>query len=125
MGVPYVVILSACVLMLALPLLAQSPNGVLNGIVVDASNSAIVGADVIAQNDTTGVQYSTKTNGEGIFVLPNLPPRGLSPSSLEVRIQIHPQAGHRGARARRPGPEFHLAGWHDLGSSHCDWRCAP
>src|SRR5258708_35509311 len=74
MRFPYVVILSACAVMLALPLLAQSPNGVLNGIVVDASNSAIVGADVIAQNDTTGAQYSTKTNGEGIYVLPNLLP---------------------------------------------------
>ena len=74
MRFPYVVLLSACAVMLALPLLAQSPNGVLNGIVVDASNSAIVGADVMAQNDTTGLQYSTKTNGEGIYVLPNLPP---------------------------------------------------
>jgi hypothetical protein len=74
MRFPYFVILSACTLMLALPLLAQSPNGVLNGIVVDASNSAIVGADVTAQNDTTGLQYSTKTNGEGIYVLSNLPP---------------------------------------------------
>jgi Carboxypeptidase regulatory-like domain/TonB dependent receptor len=74
MRFPYVVLLSACALTLVLPVLAQSPNGVLNGIVVDASNSAIVGADVIAQHDTTGVQYSTKTNGEGIYVLPNLPP---------------------------------------------------
>jgi hypothetical protein len=73
MRFPYVVVLSACVLMLALPLRAQSPNGVINGIVVDVSNSAIVGADVIAQDDTTGVQYSTKTNGEGIYVLPNIP----------------------------------------------------
>jgi hypothetical protein len=61
-------------LMLALPLLAQSPNGVINGLVVDPSNRVIIGADVVAVNDVTRVQYITKTNAEGIYVLPNLPP---------------------------------------------------
>ena len=28
----------------------------------------------MAVNDVTGVQYTTKTNSEGIYVLPNLPP---------------------------------------------------
>src|SRR6266853_1052337 len=74
MRFPYVVLLSACALTLALPLLAQSPNGVLNGLVVDPSNQVIVGADIVGVNDVTGVQYATKTNGEGIYVLPNLPP---------------------------------------------------
>lgn len=74
MRFPYFVLLSACALMLALPLLAQSPNGVLNGLVVDPANRIIVDADVVAVNDVTGVQYTTKTNGEGIYVLPALPP---------------------------------------------------
>jgi hypothetical protein len=34
----------------------------------------IVGAEVIAVNDVTGVQYTTKTNNVGVYVLPNLPP---------------------------------------------------
>jgi len=55
-------------------LLAQSPNGNINGLVSDAATRAIIGADVVAVNDVTGVQYSTKTNSEGIYVLPNLPP---------------------------------------------------
>ena len=76
-----VVLLSACVLVLALPLLAQSTNGVLNGLVVDPSNRAIVDADVVAVNDVTGVQYATKTNDEGIYVVPNLPP---GPYRLQV-----------------------------------------
>ena len=76
-----VVLLSACALMLVLPLHAQSPNGVLNGQVIDPSNSVIVGADVVAINDVTGVQYTTKTNGEGLYVLPNLPP---GPYRLQV-----------------------------------------
>ena len=74
MRFPYVVLISACALTLVLPVIAQSPNGVLNGLVVDSSNSAIVGADVVAANDATAVQYITKTNGEGLYVIPNLPP---------------------------------------------------
>jgi len=74
MRFPYVVLLSACALTLVLPLLAQSPNGVLNGLVVDPANRAIVGADVVVVNDVTGAQYTTKTNNEGIYVLLNLPP---------------------------------------------------
>jgi hypothetical protein len=81
MRFPYVVLLSACVLTVALPLLAQSPNGVINGLVGDPSNRVIVGADVVVANDVTGVQYTTKTNGEGIYVVPNLPP---GPYRLQV-----------------------------------------
>src|ERR1700685_2247154 len=74
MRFPYVVLLSACALMLALPLLAQSPNGVINGLVADPSNRVVIGADVVVINDVTAVQYTTKTNNEGIYVMPNLPP---------------------------------------------------
>ena len=55
-------------------LFAQSPNGNINGLVSDASAAAVVGAEVVAVNDVTSVQYTTKTNREGIYVLPNLPP---------------------------------------------------
>src|ERR1700687_4086848 len=81
MRFPYVVLLSACALMLASPLLAQSPNGVINGLVADPSNRVIVGADVVIANDVTGVHYTTKTNGEGIYVVLNLPP---GPYPLQV-----------------------------------------
>jgi len=67
--------------MFAVPLLAQSPNGVINGLVNDPSNRIIVGADVVVANDVTGVHYATKTNGEGIYVVPNLPP---GPYRLQV-----------------------------------------
>src|SRR5271156_452112 len=81
MRFPYVVLLSACALMLASPLVAQSPNGVINGLVADPSNRVIVGAEVVVANDVTGVQYTTKTNGEGIYVVPYLPP---GPYRLQV-----------------------------------------
>src|SRR5712692_2659044 len=54
--------------------LAQSPNGTISGLVLDPANRVIVGADLLVVNDLTGVKYSTKTNDEGIYVLPNLPP---------------------------------------------------
>ena len=55
-------------------LLAQSPDGNINGLVSDPSSAAVVGAEVVAVNDVTGVQYTTRTNSEGIYVLPSLPP---------------------------------------------------
>src|SRR5580704_12589821 len=64
----------ACALVLVLSVFAQSPNGDINGSVQDPSNGVIVAAEIVAVNDVTGVQYTTKTNSEGIFVLPNLPP---------------------------------------------------
>jgi Carboxypeptidase regulatory-like domain/TonB dependent receptor-like, beta-barrel len=69
-----------CVL-LAAPVLAQSPNGTINGLVLDPSGKAIVGADITIVNDTTRVQYPGKTNNEGIYVVTNLPP---GPYRLQV-----------------------------------------
>jgi hypothetical protein len=58
----------------AFPVAAQSPNGTINGLVLDPSSQLIVGAEVLAINDVTGLQYKTKTNSEGVYVLPNLAP---------------------------------------------------
>jgi hypothetical protein len=81
MRFPYVVLLSACALMLVSPLLAQSPNAVITGLVDDPSNKVIGGADILVINDATGVKYSSKTNNDGIYVVPNLPP---GPYRLQV-----------------------------------------
>src|ERR1700722_19791523 len=69
------------VVLLAVGLVAQSPNGNLNGLIVDPSSRVIADADIVAVNDGTGVKYTTKTNGEGVYVLPNLPP---GPYRLQV-----------------------------------------
>jgi hypothetical protein len=74
MRFPCVVLLSARALMWTATLLAQSPNGAINGLVVDPSNRIIAGADVLVINDATGVKYSGETNEDGIYVVPNLPP---------------------------------------------------
>lgn len=70
MRFPRFVPLLVCLTLNAFSLFAQSPNGNINGLV----SAAVVGAEVVAVNDVTGVQYMTKTKGEGIYVLPNLPP---------------------------------------------------
>jgi Carboxypeptidase regulatory-like domain/TonB dependent receptor len=60
---------------------AQSPNGIINGLVLDPSGSIIPGAEIRIANDATGVQYTGKTNDEGIYVVTNLPP---GPYRLQV-----------------------------------------
>jgi hypothetical protein len=53
---------------------AQSPTGTISGIVTDPAGATIASAEVIVVNDATRVQYSGKTNDEGIYVVPNLTP---------------------------------------------------
>lgn len=54
--------------------LPQSPNGSIRGIVLDPDTKAIPAAEIIVVNDATAMQYQTKTNGEGIYNVENLPP---------------------------------------------------
>ncbi len=54
--------------------IAQSPNGTINGIVLDPSGAAIPGAEIVVISDGTGVQYATRANGIGVYVVSNLPP---------------------------------------------------
>ena len=81
MRFPHIAVVSVFVALLAFPLLAQSPNGTINGLVLDPSNKAVAGAEILVINDATGVKYSSKTNNDGIYVAPNLPP---GPYRLQV-----------------------------------------
>jgi hypothetical protein len=81
MRFPRFVPILVCITLNTFSLFAQSPNGNINGLVSDPSSAAVVGAEVVAVNDVTRVQYPTKTNSEGIYVLPNLPP---GPYRVEV-----------------------------------------
>jgi hypothetical protein len=74
MRFPRFTCLFICVLTNTILLFAQSPNGNISGLVSDSSNAAVVGADIVAVNDLTRVQYTTKTNNDGVYILPNLPP---------------------------------------------------
>ncbi len=53
---------------------AQAPTAVVNGQVRDTSGAAIAQASVEVINDATNVRYTTETNDEGIYSVPNLPP---------------------------------------------------
>jgi hypothetical protein len=53
---------------------SQSPNGTISGVVYDPSGAIVGDAQIAVVNDATRVEYSTTTNGEGVYVVPNLPP---------------------------------------------------
>jgi hypothetical protein len=74
--VTFLLVMSLLVLSLLFvaPACAQSSSATINGIVLDPSGAAIAGAQVVVVNDATGVQYTARANGEGIYVVPNLPP---------------------------------------------------
>jgi hypothetical protein len=57
------------------------PNGSITGLVLDPMSQVRTGAEILVINDATGVKYSTKTNSDGIYVVPNLPP---GPYRLQV-----------------------------------------
>lgn len=70
-GIIFVVVVS---LLFAAGAFAQSPNGTISGTVFDPAGKVVAGADVTVVNDATRVQGYTKTNNDGLYVLPNLPP---------------------------------------------------
>ena len=74
MRFPRIAALFVCFLLLMLRAWGQSPNGNINGLVLDPANHVVAGAEVIAINDVTHLQFITRTNGEGVYVLPSLPP---------------------------------------------------
>ena len=92
MPFPRIVLPLVCLALSVLPMPAQSPNANINGQVLDPSSRVIVGAEIIAVNDSTGVKYVTKTSEEGIYVLPNLPPGSyrLQVSKLGFKTIIKP-----------------------------------
>lgn len=74
MRFPRIAFVTAVLVAVASRVCAQSPNATINGLVLDPSNSAITGAEVLVINDATGLKYFSKTNREGVYVVPNLPP---------------------------------------------------
>jgi hypothetical protein len=70
----------------------QSPNGTVSGLISDPSGAVIAGADILIANDETGVQYSAKTNGSGIYLVSDLPPGSyrLQVSKIGFKTLIKP-----------------------------------
>jgi hypothetical protein len=53
---------------------AQSTDATISGLVVDSSGRVITDADIQILNEATGVQYTNKSNGAGIYTVSILPP---------------------------------------------------
>jgi outer membrane receptor protein involved in Fe transport len=66
--------LVALVFVFAAPASAQTVTGTLKGTVVDPNGAAVAGAAVTVKSETTGVEKSTTTSGDGNFEVPNLTP---------------------------------------------------
>src|SRR5258708_36806487 len=71
---------------------AQAPTAVGNGQVRDTSGAAIANATVVVINDATRARYTTETNGEGIYSVPNLPPGTyhIQVSKTGFKTIVHP-----------------------------------
>jgi Carboxypeptidase regulatory-like domain/TonB dependent receptor len=77
--------------------MGQSSAG-MNGQVLDSSGAAVQGAFVVVVNDDTNARYTTKTNGDGIYVFTGLPPG-----------KYHLEISQRGFKAIvEPGIVLHL-----------------
>ena len=75
----------------------QAATATLSGRVLDPNEAVVTGAPVTALQKATGVVRSTNTNGEGVFVLTNLPAgeyevkiqaAGFLPKQLNVILQV-------------------------------------
>jgi hypothetical protein len=60
-------------LALSLPILAQSPQATISGIVTDSTGAVISGVQMTSINPATFQRTSAETNSRGFFVLTRLP----------------------------------------------------
>ena len=58
----------------AIPAAAQSDTATLSGTVMDSTGAVLPDVQIVARNMANGLRRQVKTNHEGIFVVPMLPP---------------------------------------------------
>ena len=63
-----------CLCLVCLSALGQSTSATISGGVTDPQGDLILNADVEIANDSTGIIYSARTNGSGMYLVPILPP---------------------------------------------------
>ena len=54
--------------------MAQATTGTLKGTVVDPNGGVVAGATVTAKNEASGIEKSTTTSGDGLYLIPDLAP---------------------------------------------------
>src|SRR5213592_2584071 len=62
-----------CLVVPPTPLRGQTTGGTLSGTVSDPTGAVVPGADVLAKNLGTNVDYRTQTTSAGLYVFPDLP----------------------------------------------------
>src|SRR5450755_2338321 len=68
---------------LVIPLAAQSGLGIIRGTVQDASKAVVPNAKVVLNSTDTGIERTTQTNADGIYVFEQIP---VGPYKLVVEI---------------------------------------
>lgn len=66
--------LSVILLLLAFTAAGQANRASITGTVTDASKAVIAGAEITARNVDTNAETDAISNGDGIYLVPNLPP---------------------------------------------------
>src|SRR5262249_58061245 len=66
-------LLAALSLAISIAGFAQSDNTQISGFVKDSTGAVIAGAKVTAKNETNGLERSATSNGEGYYIITQLP----------------------------------------------------
>ncbi len=84
----HIVVFLASFIVGTLPAISQSTTaGDINGVVTDQSGAVIVGAQVTAKSDKTGISHTTTTNKEGFYRFALLPPDTYTVNATAPNLQ--------------------------------------
>src|SRR5258708_21634319 len=72
---------------------AQVYGGSLTGVATDPSGALVPGAHVVLTDDEKGFKYTATTDGEGRYILRNLPPGRYTLSVTASGMRSHSQSG--------------------------------
>lgn len=105
---------ATCLVLLVLfsaPALAQATYGGLAGTVRDQTGSVIAGAAIILVNEGTGKEETVRSNEEGIFLVPQLPP---GTYSVKVRMNGFKETSYTGIQIY-PGQQHSVTAVLEIG----------
>jgi hypothetical protein len=109
------------VMVVPLPLVAQSDRGTVMGSVIDPSGAVIPAAEVLAINVDTGVSTRTATNTVGLYTLSTFQSAGTKFGyRLLVSERTHGRALH--SLSRNGSSRCRSRNWTTAGKHHCHGR---
>ena len=69
-----ILVVLVCFLAMPLWLFGQSFTAAIRGVVADATGGSVPGAKVIVSDVARGLEFTTETDGQGRYAVPNLQP---------------------------------------------------